>query len=72
MNFSIAMNADRKVVTSLECRQFAGKRAGMAQILRVGSRGIALGDVRGAERQTQGSANDNVLYNTSPLLRLYR
>ena len=66
------MNADRNVVTSRECRQFAGKIAGMAQILRVGSRGIALGDVGGAEEQTQGSANHHVLYNPSTLLRLYR
>ena len=47
------MNADRNVVTSRECRQFAGKIAGMAQILRVGSRGIALGEVGGAEGQTR-------------------
>ena len=52
MNCSIAMYVDRNVVTSRECRQFAGKIAGMAQILRVGSRGIALGEVGGAEGQT--------------------
>ena len=52
MNCSIAMNVDRNVVTSRECRQFAGKIAGVPQILRVDSRGIVWEEVGGAEGQT--------------------
>ena len=53
MNFNIAMNAGRNVVTSQWCRQFVGKIAGTAQLLWVGSSGIALGEVGGAEGQTR-------------------
>ena len=53
MNFSIAMNADKNVVTSRECRQFAGKIAGAAQILWVDRRGIPGSKVDGAEGQKE-------------------
>ena len=47
------MNADRNVVTSRECRQFAGKIAGTAQLLWVDRRGIPGSKVDGAEGQKE-------------------